>query len=424
MDNTHIPGFREVPKTGVIYVMSEAGKLGFSYDHPQWANLGQGSPETGPLADAPARIDSVEIPPTGHRYAPVEGDIDLRRQVAELYNELFRKDRSSKYTFENVSISGGGRSALTRVAAALGNINMGHFLPDYTAYEELLSIFRAFTPIPLLLDLETAYQMSSEELRKHIMGLGLSAVLASNPCNPTGQLIAGSRLQQWVKLARETHCTFILDEFYSHFIYRRIAEQAPQLVSAAEYLDDVNRDPVIIVDGLTKNWRYPGWRISWTLAPKQVIERIASAGSFLDGGANNPFQRAAIPLLEPKLVIRESLAIQQHFSKKRRYMLERLEKLGISIEAEPDGAFYFWANLSSLPAPLNNGMAFFREGLKEKVITVPGVFFDVNPDHRRHLRRYEQYCRISFGPEMEKLELGLDAIERVIRRSPSAVLPD
>jgi len=396
--------------------MSKAEKLGFSYDNPQWANLGQGSPETGPLTDAPPRIDAVEITPAGHRYAPVEGDIVLRQRVAELYNELFRKNRSSKYTYENVSISGGGRSALTRVAAALGNINMGHFLPDYTAYEELLSIFRAFSPIPLLLDLETEYQMSPEALRKHIMGLGLSAVLASNPCNPTGQLIAGSCLQKWVELARETQCTFILDEFYSHFIYRRVSEQPYQLVSASEYLDDVNRDPVIIIDGLTKNWRYPGWRISWTLAPKQVIEKIASAGSFLDGGANNPFQRAAIPLLEPKLVLQECMAIQQHFSKKRRYMLDRLKTLDIRIESEPDGAFYLWANLSLLPAPLNDGMTFFNEGLKEKVITVPGVFFDVNPDHRRHLRRYKQYSRISFGPEMGKLEMGLDAIERLIRR--------
>ena len=37
-----IPGFRAVPKTGVIYVMTEAAKHGFHYEHPAWANLGQG----------------------------------------------------------------------------------------------------------------------------------------------------------------------------------------------------------------------------------------------------------------------------------------------------------------------------------------------------------------------------------------------
>ena len=63
---------------------------------------------------------------------------------------MFRRDKKSKYTRENVSIASGGRLALTRLASALGNVNMGHFIPDYTAYEELLSVFKAFSPIPIL----------------------------------------------------------------------------------------------------------------------------------------------------------------------------------------------------------------------------------------------------------------------------------
>lgn len=54
--------------------------------------------------------------------------------AAELYNELYRKDRSSQYNERNVCICGGGRSSLTRAVAALGEVNLGHFLPDYTAY--------------------------------------------------------------------------------------------------------------------------------------------------------------------------------------------------------------------------------------------------------------------------------------------------
>jgi aspartate/methionine/tyrosine aminotransferase len=86
------------------------------------------------------------------------------------------------------------------------------------------------------------------------------------------------------------------------------------------------------------------------------------------------------------------------------------------VEAVPVGAFYVWANLARLPAPLDDGLSFFREGLKERVIVVPGVFFDVNPGNRRSHARYKNYCRISFGPEMEKVELGLDAFARVIKK--------
>jgi aspartate/methionine/tyrosine aminotransferase len=416
MNQTTIPGFRNVPRTGVIYVMHKARALGFTYDNPEWANLGQGSPETGPLPNAPPRIEHLTINPNSHSYAPIAGQIELRQKVADLYNYIYRRDKASQYTYENVSISGGGRIALTRLVAALGNVNMGHFLPDYTAYEELLTTFRSFIPIPILLRSNSAYSLSTEELKREILGRGLNTILASNPCNPTGQVAQGKKLAEWVEVARQTECSLILDEFYSHYIYSNESSSLPKMVSAAAYVEDVNHDPIILIDGLTKNWRYPGWRISWTIAPKQVISLISSAGSFLDGGANNPFQKQVSQLLEPQRVIKEARAIQTVFGEKRRYMLERVRQLGIQVDPEPQGTFYLWANLAQLPEPLNDSLRFFEEGLKEKVITVPGYFFDVNPGRRRRGAHYQSYCRISFGPQLQTLQRGLDGIERVIAK--------
>ncbi|MEM7334999.1 MAG: pyridoxal phosphate-dependent aminotransferase [Chloroflexota bacterium] len=412
-----IPGFRIVPKTGVIYVMYKAREMGYQAGHPEWANLGQGAPETGDLPGAPPRIETVTINPAQHEYGPITGENELRQRVADMYNALYRKGKRSQYTYENVSISGGGRVALTRIAAAMGNINMGHFLPDYTAYEELLSVFKAFIPIPILLDPDLRYQAPTDHLKKEILGRGLRALLISNPCNPTGQLVEGDKLQQWVQMASNYQFSLVLDEFYSHYIYTGDADsETPAMVSAAQYIEDVNNAPVILIDGLTKNWRYPGWRLSWTLGPKDVIDAIASAGSFLDGGANHPLQGEALSLLNAEMVKKQALATQTHFRKKRDYVVDRVREMGVLIEAEPGGTFYVWANLSQLPEPINDGLTFFQEGLKEQVITVPGAFFDVNPERRRSYRRYHNYCRISFGPEMSQLERGLDAIERVIAK--------
>jgi aspartate/methionine/tyrosine aminotransferase len=416
MEPKNIPGFRAVPRTGVIYVTHEAAQHGFSYGNPNWANLGQGSPETGEIPGGPPRIFEVIISEASRQYSPVAGNKLLCQAVADFYNATYRRGKKSKYTADNVSIASGGRLALTRLASALGDINMGHFIPDYTAYEELLSVFKAFTPIPILLEAKNGYKIPVADLKDEILGRGLSALLLSNPCNPTGQLIEGKELSAWCALARECQCSMIFDEFYSHYIYANVTPKKPKMVSAAEFVEDVERDPIIVVDGLTKNWRYPGWRISWTLGPKKVIEAIASAGSFLDGGANHPFQNAALPLLEPKTAEAETLAIQRHFAKKRALVLSRLKKLGITADAAPSGAFYVWANLSKLPPPLDEGMNFFRECLKEKVIVVPGIFFDVNPGNRRSLMRFKNYCRISFGPEIEKLEQGLAAMQRVIAK--------
>jgi N-succinyldiaminopimelate aminotransferase len=414
-----ITAFRTVPRTGVIYVTTEAARRGFSPSDPSWCNLGQGQPEAGPLEGAPPRVSQVAIDVDDQEYAPVPGLPELREAIAALYNRLFRKGLRSQYSAENVSVSGGGRAALTRAAASLGQINLGHFLPDYTAYEELLDIFKAFTAIPILLEGERGYSFPPEDLRREILGRGLSALLLSNPCNPTGKLVQGDELRRWVEISRELDCALLIDEFYSHYIWSGRFSGLP-VESAARYVEDVDKDPVILFDGLTKNWRYPGWRVTWTVGPKRVIEAVSSAGSFLDGGGSKPLQRAAIPLLEEAHVAAETRAISACFREKRDRVLSRLERLGVRFDRSPDGTFYAWGNVSGLPPPLSDGMGFFRRALDEKVIVVPGEFFDVNPGKRRSGRasRFRSYVRFSFGPAMKVLDQALDRIERLTHEAP------
>lgn len=407
--------FRPVPRTGVIFVTGEARKLGFDPAHPDWCNLGQGQPETGALSGAPPREHTVPILVDDQEYAPVPGLTELREAIAAYYNRTFRVGMKSQYGVENVCVSGGGRAGLTRAAAALGHINLGHFLPDYTAYEELLDVFKAFTAIPILLEAERGYALPIEELRKEMTGRGLGALLFSNPNNPTGKLIQGEELRKWIDLSRECECALLIDEFYSHYIWGGRPNQLP-IESAARYIEDVEREEVVLFDGLTKNWRYPGWRITWTVGPKHVIEAVSSAGSFLDGGGSRPLQRAAIHLLEEAHVRQETLATHDAFRAKRDLVVNRLERLGVRFDRAPEGTFYAWGSVAGLPEPLADGMGFFREALKHKVIIVPGEFFDINPGKRRHGRgsRFRQHVRFSFGPSMETLVQALGRLETLV----------
>jgi hypothetical protein len=218
-DATTLQAFRAVPRTGVVFVTKEATARGYKPGDPAWSNLGQGQPETGPLPGAPPRVESIVIDPADHYYAPVAGIWELREAIASLYNQLYRRGMPSQYTAENVAISGGGRAALTRAVASLDQVNLGHFLPDYTAYEELLDIFRLVTPIPILLRREQGYSFGVEDLRREVLGRGLSVVLFSNPCNPMGKLVSGGELADWIAVGRELDCTLLIDEFYSHYVW-------------------------------------------------------------------------------------------------------------------------------------------------------------------------------------------------------------
>jgi aspartate/methionine/tyrosine aminotransferase len=409
----HPAAFRSVPRTGVIYVMAEASRHGYRQDDPEWSNLGQGMPETGPLEGAPPRVTDIHIDTADQEYAPVAGLMELREAVAAMYNDLFRRGLGSKYSAENVAIAGGGRVSIMRACAAIGTVHLGHFLPDYTAYEELLDVFRRFIPIPILLEPETGYHFGEAELRREILGRGLGALLLSNPCNPTGKLIAGDELRAWVSAARELDCTLLCDEFYSHFIYGR----EPSIVSAAAYVEDVDRDPVVVFDGLTKNWRYPGWRTTWMLGPKSVIEAAASAGSFLDGGGSRPLQRAAVAVVNAEHARAEGAAIHRVFGKKRARLLEGLAEIGVRFDLEPEGTFYVWGDISGLPESIRDGGALFRAALTKKVIVVPGEFFDVDPGQRRAGRpsRFRHHVRFSFGPSLDRLERALTELGELVR---------
>jgi hypothetical protein len=126
---------------------------GFSYSSShEWANLGQGAPEVGPIPDASPRPESIPMPLDSLEYAPTTGvkggSIShnfssiflcswcslpaLREAVANLYNVTYRQNKASKYTYENVCIVPGGRAGLSRLAAVIGDV--------YTVSEVLLII--------------------------------------------------------------------------------------------------------------------------------------------------------------------------------------------------------------------------------------------------------------------------------------------
>jgi len=407
--------FRPVPRTGVIYVTSEARKRGFGIDDG-WCNLGQGQPEVGPIDGAAERITHVDFTEDDLEYSPVAGLWELREAVASLYNARYRRGMKSQYTAENVAIAGGGRVAMMRACAAIGPVHVGHFLPDYTAYEELLDVFRRFTPIPILLDPERGYDFSIRQLRREVLGRGLGGLLMSNPCNPTGKLVRDEELASWVSLARELDCAMLFDEFYSHYIWK-----GEGTVSAAEFVEDVDADPVVVFDGLTKNWRYPGWRVCWTLGPKRVIAAMSSAGSFLDGGPSRPMQRAAIPLASLAVAEQEAKAIRARFIDKRAAMMNGLRRLGVRFDLEPEGTFYAWGDVSGLPEGLRVGEDLFRAALDHKVIVVPGVFFDVDPGQRRGGRpsRFRHHVRFSFGPRLDVIEEALGRLRALVESHPA-----
>ncbi|BGP40317.1 hypothetical protein JCM10449v2_004278 [Rhodotorula kratochvilovae] len=421
-----VPGIVPPGSTGVLYVSERAMANGWKEGHPEWANFGQGAPEVGHIPGGSARPDTISLSALSaqagtdvNEYAPTTGVKELRAAVAAYYNDTYRKGKESQYTANNVCIVPGGRAGLTRVASVIGDVYVSYTVPEYTSYDQLLSSFKRLVPIPATLRPDDAYHLNVDRLEEMIHDQGISALFLSNPHNPTGQAIHGEELKRMVDLSRKG-TTMVLDEFYEQYLYD-LGEGAQ--VSAAEFVGDVNEDNVILINGMTKCWRLPGWRVCWVVGPESLIKALGQSGGFLDGGASHVLQVAALPLLDPTLVKQDRLALQRHFGQKRDYVVDRLRKMGFAVKNPPTATFYVWLDLSDLPAPLDSGLVFFEEALKEKVIVVPGQFFDLNPSHRRNLMDSpcNHFVRLSFGPEMDQLNRGLDGIERMLVRARKLV---
>lgn len=412
------PMVRYVPYMGVIWTVNEASKLGFYNGHPDWCNVGQGQPEVGTIEGAPERIENLKLEPSDAAYGPVGGTPEVREAIADWVNRTYRKGMS-QYTAENVSFACGGRLALTRLYSIFKDgTRIAYKNPDYTAYEDYLYPLRHNCElIELRAEEKDGFTVPVERFEDFMHDVRPNAFVFSNPCNPTGQVIKDEAMDRYIDAARKENSLLGADEFYATFSYNEDGTPADRAVSALPYVKDVNRDPVIVFDGLTKGFRYPGWRAGWAIGPKYLIEMINRAASAVDGGPSTMVQRGVIEELAPGHAEAELLATRKEFAVKRKMMIEGLAQLGIHTPTnQPLGTFYIWASIENLPGKLSDADHFFYACLQKKVITVPGHFFDVRPFRVRPTNEpYRHWVRFSYGPNRQTIKTALERIEQVIK---------
>ena len=120
-------------------------------------------------------------------------------------------------------------------------------------------------------------------------------------------------------------------------------------------------------------------------------------------------------ILEPQRCDRELQAVRSEFVVKRNLMIDRLKAMGVRFARESESTFYAWGCLDGLPAPFNDSHEFFKRALEHKVMTVPGPFFDIDPEGvRGDDSPFASWMRFSFGPTRDNVEMGLDRLASML----------
>ncbi len=263
-------------------------------------------------------------------YTPSTGNPELQAAVANWY----LKEYGVSVSPERILITPGTSGAFSLIYAALLEAGESVLLsdPGYPCQRNFIRLAGG-EPINIPVGPESRYHLSAK-LVASSWKTGTRAAVVINPSNPTGTLIADDELKKVVATCRKKGGHLISDEIYHGLTYSTKAR------SALEFDDDA-----IVVNGFSKRWAMTGWRIGWIIVPESLIDACRRVMQNIFIAASTLSQYAAIAALAADSEIEP---MRKAYDKRRRFLLDELPKLGFDIVVEPQGAFYIYANVSSI----------------------------------------------------------------------------
>jgi aspartate aminotransferase len=333
------------------------------------------------------------------KYTPAGGTDELKEAVIE----KFKKDNGLQYEKSQVLISCGAKHSLYNIAEALFDPGDEIIIPSpyWVSYPDQVLLNDA-NPVIVETTEDERFKLSAKKLAKSITKKTKALVLNS-PSNPTGLAYDKQTLEDIAALAVKHNIYVISDEIYEKLIYDGFMHTSIASLGAEI------KDRTIVVNGVSKSYAMTGWRIGYAAGPKDVITAMANIQSQSTSNPTSISQKAAAEALRgPQDFIQ---TMNTEFDKRRRYMVERLNKITGITCLMPVGAFYAFPRVSSLYGKSVNGKVIknssdFSAYLLEqaKVALVSGDAFGA-----------DSYIRLSYATSMENIRKGLDRIETAVQ---------
>jgi aspartate aminotransferase len=322
-----------------------------------------------------------------HGYTPAVGIPPLREAVAADLHKRFQVSVSP----DEVMILPGGKPTMFMAILMFGEPGADILYPDpgFPIYRSMIE-FTGANPVPVPIREENGFAFSAEET------LGLITprtrlLIVNSPANPTGgvtpkaevdRLVAG--LDRWPDLA------VMSDEIYDHMVYD--GERHVCLLSYPSI-----RDRLILLNGWSKTYAMTGWRLGYAVWPGKLYDYARKLAVNLHSCVNASAQYAGLAALTgPQHEVERMIA---EFDRRRKVVVDGLNKLpGVSC-ATPKGAFYAFPNIKRTgwqAKPLANAL------LDEAGVAIIG-----GPDFGILA---EGYVRLSYANSTENILKALDRI--------------
>ena len=326
-----------------------------------------------------------------HGYTPATGILPLREAVSADLKKRFNVDVSP----ELVMIVPGGKVTMFMAILMFGEPGAEILYPDpgFPIYRSMIE-FTGAKAVPVPIREENGFAFSAEETLALITPK-TRLLIINSPANPTGGVTPKSEIDKLVKgLEKFPDVAIMSDEIYAQMTYDGEVHQT--LLAYPEI-----RDRLILLDGWSKTYAMTGWRMGYSVWPKPLYDaaRKLAVNSF--SCVNASAQYAGLEALTgPQDAVHAMVA---EFDRRRKVVVEGLNKLPNVSAATPKGAFYAFPNISKTgwrAKPLASAL------LEEAgVATIGGPDFGVYG---------EGYIRLSYANSTENILRALERIERFL----------
>jgi aspartate aminotransferase/aminotransferase len=208
-------------------------------------------------------------------------------------------------------------------------------------------------------------------------------ILFNSPTNPTGAVAGEAEIRGLAELAARHNVVLVSDEIYSAFCYDGT------FISPAKY-----NPRTLVVDGFSKNYAMPGWRLGFAHGPSAIIQEMIKFQQYSFVCAPQPAQWAGAAALD--------VDISAHIADYRRKRDLIAQGLGDLYElVVPQGAFYAFPK-----APWGTGTEFVHRAIENQLLVIPGGVFS----HR------DSHFRISYAATDSTIQRGIEVLRRLAKR--------
>lgn len=317
------------------------------------------------------------------RYVASAGILRFREIIAEYAG----RQRGIKILPEQVVVSPGTKPGLFFPPLALVSPGDEVIYPDpgFPTYSAVITVTGG-VPVPVTLREENNFSFDLEAFDARISDR-TKLIIINSPSNPTGGVIPRADLEHIADKARQHNAWVLTDEIYARLVFD--GKTVPY-ISTFEGM----QERTIIVDGFSKTYAMPGWRLGYMIAPVALAKKLELLITHSAGCTSAFTQIAGIEALTgPQDVVGNMLA---EYQRRRDRVVELINAIPGVHTQTPSGAFYVFPNIKSF------GLS--SKEIARRLLDEAGVAVLAGTDFGAGS---EGYLRLAYATSIEKIEEGI-----------------